>query len=608
MGKLKLYQGLSICLCVSLSPLAGDDIRNGFFFGAGFGAKNEVLSAYQDAPAFQNVAGKPASGLFSKYADLLEMVQHSNVTSLQAALNKDLQALVAALDALNTEVAKVGVDGKSLKGLASVDVGKNTGKCDELQARIEAEIQALGAMADVTGTTETAKANQEVIKQYSDTLKLLAGFEKDLMNEVQSYNQQLASSNKAYQQAQSVYQKEKQEYDKGVAKYMTVRNDLVNHLKGIPARHASVDSAVQIYRDLNALVNADPHYRGGKPKVGYYMAMNEGASKVIKVGGLGGAVDKHSFGEAFSGLLAGLHVSKDLHDLDLLKLVACETWYVDQLREIQKLKDANRVAYLKGQLSDAYNTDSNIIQQVHTGDDYRRVIPTADSVFKAPTAPDDKFSFHYQNYATSIKDADTMATIKAVAGMPTQQSAPSAVHASLGSFVDTINGASKFYSNVGYNANVITGYQHFFSRRLGFSLQASAGYEWIQSPLFQKSPLFNRMQGARVALGGDLLYDFKAPATQSGLYCGLFAGLFGTNSHYFLTTKALQTYWKYSFNVHWNAGLRFQLGSNIVKLGVSSPLIPRVINLQAGSTHFLVHETFHNFNFYASYTVLFGHS
>ncbi|BCZ19716.1 hypothetical protein NHP190012_13580 [Helicobacter sp. NHP19-012] len=614
MEKRKLYQSLSVCLCVSLSPLACEDIRNGFFIGGSFGAKNEVLSTYQDVPTSPNTINKsvasslsPKNAKYAKYADLSSMVQRSDVTSLQAVLKKDLQKLVQALDTLNTEVAKVGVSDKVPSTLSSINVADSVGKCNELQERIEAEIQALQVVVNVAGMpADTIKANQEIIEQYSNTLTSLRGFEKKLASEVSDYNQQLALNNEQYKRAQSVYQQDKQAYDNNFANYTAKRNKLVDDLKSAAARDASVDGVAQVHDDLNKLINADPHYREGTPRTDYHIAMNEGGSRVIKVDGLGESVYNHGFERAFLGLLDKLHVSRDLHDLNLLGLVACETWFVSQLDEIGKLRDPSRIAYLKGQLSEVYRTNFSVARQVFTGSAYTTVIPTADSVFKAPTVPSGKFSFSYINYATGIKDANTVATIKAVTSVPTQHTTSSAVHANLGSFVDTINGASKFYSNVGYNTSLIAGYQHFFGRRLGFSMQASAGYEWMRSPLFQKNLVFKRMQGAQATLGGDFLYDFKAPATQSGLYCGLFLGLLGTNNHYFLTTRTLQTHWKYSFNLHWNAGLRFQVGNNILRLGVSSPLIHRTIDLQAGSTHFLVHETFHNFNLYASYAVLFG--
>ncbi|MFC3847547.1 hypothetical protein ACFOPX_03210 [Helicobacter baculiformis] len=623
---LRLRKTLSIGLCVTLSPLICKDIRNGFFIGGGFGAKNEVLSSYQDVSTLSGVGSYATlSNILSKYPDLLSVAK-SGAIPLQETLNKDLQALVKGLEALNNEVAKVGVSNQSLKGLSQLDL-PNTSNNQELEAKIETEIQALQSMINATTEKDTSvvQANQEIIQKYQQALNTLKGLGNSLLNEVNDYNKNLSSDKMVYQKAEATYKNGMNAYNSNVSTYTNARDNVLGDFKEAAKQNAGMAGVTKTYNDMYKLINADPHYKSGKQRIDYQIATNDGIDRVAdakalnqvigEVKGINEEQNRAQAGEYFSkifdGLLSDLHVGKKLENLTLLGLWGLETWFERQIKEIDKLGGPGyfplNVNYLKQGLSDVYSTLFNTTQQLFTGNAYAEVIPTANSIFTPPTAPDDKFSFSYQDYSDQIKNADPkMANIQVTTGVPAQQSAPSAVHASLGSFVDTINGASKFYSNVGYNANVITGYQHFFSRRLGFSLQASAGYEWVQSPLFQKSPLFNRMQGARVALGGDLLYDFKAPATQSGLYCGLFAGLFGTNSHYFLTTKALQTYWKYSFNVHWNAGLRFQLGSNIVKLGVSSPLIPRVINLQAGSTHFLVHETFHNFNLYASYAVLFG--
>lgn len=643
MKNFKLCGGLCVCLCASLSPLSCEDIRNGFFIEGGFGARNEVLSLVQDVPnplktGVQGMGQSVLSSLPSKYA---------SVASLQAALNKDLQQLVLAIEKLNaqvTQVTKAGAGSHSVQSLQQMNLDTSHSKA--LQAQIQAEIQDLQAMASAPGMTASAiQANKAVIEEYSRVLASLETLEQGLVQEAQAYNQALGSQQNTQVQQQANYQDKLEQYNKDMKTYHADVNsfnqararvvaDIGDAAVPNNAARATVQSMQTDLNNLESLVTKDPKIGSS----GFQNAYQQGVKSAQdsernlqeKLEGTFYPEVSSSVanaGDFFEGLLQKSIANPPQNLQDLIK---AEAWFEQEVKNIndvhfthqtsngylpqsdQAESDEQKRDTLRQGLLGVYQSYFSVLKMQSSGqgpEGYGGILPT--NPFSEPTKPTEPvaqpFKFEgYHNYADQIAGA-VPGTIRAVTGSPVHSSsaAPN-IQPSLAPLVSTINGASKLYSNVGYNTNLSTGYQHFFSRRWGFSAQAGLGYEWFSSPLFSKSPLFNRLQGLRMALGGHLIYDFKAPQSQRGLYCGVFVGLLGTNNHYFLTTKSAQTYWKYSFNVHVSAGLRFQLRRSVLKLGVSSPLVPRVVNLQAGSTRFLIHETFRNFNLYASYAVLFG--
>ncbi len=163
----------------------------------------------------------------------------------------------------------------------------------------------------------------------------------------------------------------------------------------------------------------------------------------------------------------------------------------------------------------------------------------------------------------------------------------------IGGVLEMFNNA--LYRNAGYNVSFLAGYQRFFSRHFGFSTHASVGYEYVHHNLLTSKHL----QGLPTTLGGHLIYDYIAPKSKKSKkkpYYGLYAGLLGSSHVYFLNSAV-----SHRFNLSVDYGLRFQIHKDIIKLGVSMPLLKQITRI--GSL--LIREDYRNFNLYVSFSRLF---
>ncbi|WP_104759721.1 hypothetical protein [Helicobacter bizzozeronii] len=154
----------------------------------------------------------------------------------------------------------------------------------------------------------------------------------------------------------------------------------------------------------------------------------------------------------------------------------------------------------------------------------------------------------------------------------------------IGGVLEMFNNA--LYRNAGYNVSFLAGYQRFFSRHFGFSTHASVGYEYVHHNLLTSGHL----QGLPTALGGHLIYDYIAPKSKKSKkkpFYGLYAGLLGSSHVYFLNSAV-----SHRFNLSVDYGLRFQIHKDIIKLGVSMPLLKQITRI--GSL--LIREDYRNFN------------
>ncbi|WP_163555523.1 hypothetical protein [Helicobacter suis] len=206
-------------------------------------------------------------------------------------------------------------------------------------------------------------------------------------------------------------------------------------------------------------------------------------------------------------------------------------------------------AQLSGHISDLFPPASKVLQPAPT-----------------MTTPN-TLSFNYKNFANAIAAVDSTKT-------------------SLVPMMTTINRFTKPYANRSYNGAILLGYQSFFSKHFGYSIQGSVGYGYISSPLFAQqyfgSNILRSLQGVSVNLGADLYWDFNAPKDNSAAFYGLFVGLSGGSMNYDLSAQS--DIWRASYDFDLDLGLRFQFGANIFKVGADIPLLKHNINWEVGVT------------------------
>ncbi len=216
------------------------------------------------------------------------------------------------------------------------------------------------------------------------------------------------------------------------------------------------------------------------------------------------------------------------------------------------------------ELINDYKTFLSLLSQ-QTYKNFQQLFPTTSQAMQpAPTfTTPNTLSFNYQNFANAIKAVDTTRT-------------------SLVPMMTSFNRFNKPYANRSYNGSLLLGYQSFFSKHFGYSIQGSVGYGYIGSPLFKMQYFgvnaLRNLQDVSVNLGADLYWDFNAPKNNTAAFYGLFVGLSGGSMNYDLSAQS--DIWRASYDFDLDLGLRFQFGANIFKVGADIPLLKHNINWQ----------------------------
>ncbi|WP_158654460.1 hypothetical protein [Helicobacter salomonis] len=597
-----LRRGL-VSVCVSLSSLLGygGDVRDGFFIEGSIGAQSSGVSSYGP----NATASTPSKTL--------------NAASLQASLNSHLKELATALQNLNATAAQVGST-KDILQLSPLDIsGTMRAQIKGLEAQIQMEIGQLKTLVGTNPNAPNVANDQTIIQDYEKVLQSLQGYGVSIIGEVNNYDNTLAqaqiafkdlknaiasrnsASQKAYDAAYSAYEQKKQAFSAARDQITRFMGQCVGGSCG-PSSVSPAEGAAQVEQFSNSILQGI-----------LGIAQNPDTDSIISINQY-----YNSYRTGVSGVCAPTSTTANIpncfssvdpvmSNFSIENLVRDYAWFFQEAKEIGESLSLNapQVDVAANGLVAVYNTLSNIMQT--TLGNYSSIIPTPDQYFRPPAVPVLKpmpspptLGFKYNNLAPQITTAantiNTVGTIHA----PGQIVVPD-----LSPFSNVINHFARAFQNVNWNANVGVGYQYFFSRHFGFDVQVSVGYNYLNSPLFRKSPIFKSMQGFNWAIGGNVIFDFIAPSSQSGLFVGLFAGILGVGSHYFLDTKSSPLVRASDFNARLNVGIRFQFDRNIIKVGIEDPLYSHVIDMQAGDTHFIVDETPRNFDIYISFAHLF---
>ncbi|MFC3847517.1 outer membrane beta-barrel protein [Helicobacter baculiformis] len=550
---------------VFLHVLYGGDVRNGFFVGGRFGVSNRTLSSRNANPTSiqQKQIYKPVA-----------------VAGLVKGLDKNLQEALQTLQSLNKLIAQTKDGNQTFKDLSQISLSGLDGM-SALQEKIATAIQELGAIIDISA--EKAQ-DQGVLSQYSALLNTLNGLQKDLIQEVDSYNQALNSQEQNYIAAHVAYEKAMGVYESNMQNYTKAYDSLTSALNSASSASDILKSAPIITKDLSALMQADPAFT----QTQYNADMQTGISHIISGQDLSQKVGTQNPDTFFLQILKS--IDPDFPYANLNQLVALAYWFEGQASVIKGLPDSS--SFMSGLLN-AYDGFFQVVGEVGG---WNSVIPSASSVFSKPqfTTPD-TLSFNYKDFSQQIQTAMQQAS-----AIPHLSSVNDIhIQTSLAPLAKSINSAG-FFQNIGYNVDFLVGYQHFFSRHFGLSVHASLGYGYTQSPSFNNTP-FKSLQDVQIGFGGNLLYDFNAPSNyEAPLYYGIFAGVEGGNVNYALNVGN-QALWRASYNLDVDFGLRFQFSSNILKWGVEIPLIRHDVSWQADPLDFQLDQSSRDIEFFITY-------
>ncbi|MFC3847253.1 hypothetical protein ACFOPX_01720 [Helicobacter baculiformis] len=477
-----------------------------------------------------------------------------------------------------------------------------------LYAKITSILQELQSALDISANNAH---NQATMSQYNTVFNELKSLQAKLTQEVNNYDKALSSQRQNYDTKHTAYQKAKQEYQSKVQIYNNARNSVTTTLENatsicgngncsasqIPA---FLQGAKTLVKDLKTLAALNPKFS----ELQYYEANYDGTHNVVSGQALLNGIAQAGGANNYFTNLAN-NIDPNVLQTSFGQLIALAAWFNAQAKAIEDLatqygiSSAQISTYMQGLLDNYQNTFGIIM----VGKSYLdSAVPTATTALgDGPQfSLSNQLDFSYQNFAPQIQTAyHQLDAIPNISDTHTQ------IKPSLVPLAKSINqSSSKFFSSIGYNVDLLAGWQYFFSGHFGFSIHTSVGYGYINSPLFNSASLFGRLQDIKINLGSNLIYDFNTPTHyKPPVYYGMFVGVQGGSTNFVLNAKT-KALWRASYDLELDIGFRFQFSSHILKYGINIPLIPHKINWQVDSGSFQLDESIKDIGFFITYEKL----
>ncbi|WP_163565599.1 hypothetical protein [Helicobacter suis] len=431
---------------------------------------------------------------------------------------------------------------------ATKDKSQHISYSSDLDA-LEQEISnAIARLTSVLDLYPKSKQNQEVLSTYSQLLSQIKNLDKQLISEIKSYDNQF-------------------NYNTNVNSYNSAKNSLAPNINSASSTNSVATSVQSIINDLKTITSLDQSLSSQ-----YNQYSNEGINDARAVASVltqalqGGQSQAENF---LNGLLNA--IDSNLPNTNFDQLIAVVNWFAQMAKEIQSQCPQYEV-YLLAVYKNAFSD----IAVTGTG-----FIPSAIQVFGNPP------KFNYQNFSPQIMSLQN-------------------IHPSLESMIQSIYSTQRFFENMRYNAGILLGWQHFFSKHFGYSIYSDLGYGYVNSPLLKNLSVFKALQNVSIDLGANLIFDFNTPKSNSTpVFYGMFAGVQGGSTNWVLTGPVES--WRASYNTSVDLGLRLQFNTNIIKWGVDIPVVPHEINWQSGFNHLELDNNAKDIGFFITYEKLFMH-
>ncbi|WP_163498734.1 hypothetical protein [Helicobacter suis] len=607
--------GLVLLVLAGLIPsshlLATDlDIRNGLFIGAQYGMNNEDLSSQTKVPCpicalDQSVVSLPSLDSHAKYPPTVVGWVNSLDSNITQALNE--------LTDLNNLLLQAQIDNQSLSSrtlITSSDTSGYTNSLSTLESQISATIADLTSYID---NHVNSSDNQAVLSKYNSMLSEIKSLQSQITAEVDSYNSAIKSQLQNYNNAKSEYQNKLSQYNSDKSGYESANSglegaigkaidDVSNKNTGVQSSQAlgEVTSDINnIMKGLASLERPDSYpWTGIWTQSSYQSAQTAGKDLTgVTYSCSNGTCTSNDPGKVATDLSSAQYktiwpcfynprcsLDTETRQEQLEKFTETMSWF-SYMAGLVAGNDTQRQ-----ELINDYRTFIQLFDQ-QLSDNGAQMLPTVSQAMQpAPTmTTPNTLSFNYKNFANAIAAVDSTKT-------------------SLVPMINSINRFTRPYANRSYNGSILLGYQSFFSKHFGYSIQGSVGYGYISSPLFAQqyfgSNILRSLQGVSVNLGADLYWDFNAPKDNSAAFYGIFVGLSGGSMNYDLSAES--DIWRASYDFDLDLGLRFQFGANIFKVGADIPLLKHNINWEVGVTghapiNFLMQQGIQDSGFFIQY-------
>ncbi|WP_158652418.1 hypothetical protein [Helicobacter felis] len=607
------------------------DVRDGFFIGGQLDLKNASPSyemSQKNASSSSNTEVKAFALQQQLNTNIDKLTTNLNNAAIKA-LENVLKDSKVAYQIQNNQVS-ITTNINDLSPLSSF-LGKLESQDNALEQAIAQEIEALNTMIANKQIPDTSKV-QQASAEYANILKTLQEGSKNLAHEVDDmindYNKALANAktvykdalqkhqttqqeNIQYQKEEQKYNQEKQQYDTAsgvVNNYNQILGDLINNIKkdalqfnnqGNPITKAvswsaflnNLTSINNNFNTINAMISANKEILKNVPwdsqtfsqyqQRGYNVAGQCGAGTQV-------SLSLQDFITCIENSMPNL---SGILPTTQYQLVEIQSWFYQEAIQISMLGGGSNQNILdtKASLISAYEHYLNTLS-ANPPIPPRAQNPYADPKPPRPVPPVSPLPNPNFNYRFNFAKIASL-------------SAPQfATRPNFSNMTRAFNNA--FYHNINITGSLMAGYQRFFSRHFGFSLNASLGYGYMHSPTYNNLSFFKRLQDVQMDLGGNLIYDFNMPKDdRSHLFYGVFAGLEGGFTE-FILGAGNKNLWRTSYNLDVDLGLRFQFSTNIIKWGVDIPLMPHDINWQIGSTHLQLDESAKDMGIFITYEKL----
>ncbi|WP_073161672.1 outer membrane beta-barrel protein [Helicobacter suis] len=538
--------------------LGAADIRNGFFFGAELGIQSQALrsTSFLACPNCGLINGEP-----SGYSSL--------ITNLTKGINEDIKEALSQLQNLQNLINATKNKSQNISDLTPL----NPSSISDLGAPEQEISNDIARLASNLNLYPKSKQNQKVLSTYNQLLSQIKNLGKQLISEVNSYNNQLSNSKATYNQDKADYQNILSNYNTNIKNYTNDRNSLVPNINSASSASSVATSVQSIISDLKTMTSLDQSLTNQ-----YNQYSNEGINNALAVAGTL-KQGLQTGGQTYLGDLLEA-IDSTLYNTNFDQLIAVTNWFKQMAKEIQE-----QCPQYMSDLLAVYRTTFSVINMTSAGH-----IPTAKEVFGNPPAKPSppNLKFNYQNFSPQITSMQT-------------------VHLSLESMIQSIYSAQRFFQNMSYNAGILLGWQYFFSNHFGYSTYSDLGYGYVNSPLFKNNlSVFKSLQNVSIGLGANLIFDFNTPKNNSNpVFYGIFAGVQGGSTNWVLTGPVES--WRASYNVDVDLGLRLQFNTNIIKWGVDIPVVPHEINWQSDYLDLGLDINAKDIGFFMTYEKLFMH-
>ncbi|WP_158653638.1 GumC domain-containing protein [Helicobacter felis] len=618
------------------------DVRDGFFIGGQLDLKNASPSyemSQKNASSSSNTEVKAFALQQQLNANIDKLTTNLNNAAIKA-LENVLKDSKVAYQIQNNQVS-ITTNINDLSPLSSF-LGKLESQDNALEQAIAREIETLNTMIANKQIPDTSKV-QQASTEYANILKALQEGSKNLIHEINeaidAYNkaldaakaayksalekhQQTAQENTQYQQKERAYDQQKQQYNKAsgvvndynqtldnliqnIREYVPQYNNQGNQISKPPSWQAFLNNLKSISGNLdaiNAMISANkailtmpwnPQEFSQYQQDGYHEAQGS-ACRVDQ----SAAQAAGGWGQYFINCIQNMvpKLNQGILPTNPYQLIEVQSWFYQKAVLISDLKkiggySENTIQNAEEGLINAYQSYLNALStsSFPTPGQAHNPYPTPTPPGKPPPPisplPNPKFSYKFSFAKIASLNVPQFATRPNFSNM-----------------TRAFNNA--FYHNINITGSLMAGYQRFFSRHFGFSLNASLGYGYMHSPTYNNLSFFKRLQDVQMDLGGNLIYDFNMPKDdRSHLFYGVFAGLEGGFTE-FILGAGNKNLWRTSYNLDVDLGLRFQFSTNIIKWGVDIPLMPHDINWQIGSTHLQLDESAKDMGIFITYEKL----